>query len=126
VNEATEAVAILLVLTPDDGRPPELAKLSDARVVWTSFSMLDQAIDELLDDKYEVVSEREAFLLRALQTMLAEEGLLANPNDVVIVAARNAWPEYIKAGQDDCGIGWGYLTTEDTEVHRGRGWASLE
>ncbi|MDP1560535.1 MAG: hypothetical protein Q8M16_03975, partial [Pirellulaceae bacterium] len=86
LNEATEAVAILLVLTPDDGRPPELAKLNDARVAWTSFSILDQAIDELLDDKYEVVSEREAFLLRALQTMLAEEGLLANPNDVVIVA----------------------------------------
>ncbi|MDP1560525.1 MAG: hypothetical protein Q8M16_03925 [Pirellulaceae bacterium] len=40
------------------------------------------------------MSEREAFLLRALQTMLAEEGLLANPNDVVIVAAPNAWPEY--------------------------------
>lgn len=94
LNEATEAVAILLVLTPDDVRPAELAKLNDARVAWTSFSILDQAIDELLEDKYEVVSEREAFLLRALQTMLAEEGLLANPNDVVIVAARNAWPEY--------------------------------
>ncbi len=40
-------------------------------------------------------SEREAFfLLRALQTMLAEEELLANANDVVIVAARKAWPEY--------------------------------
>jgi len=25
---------------------------------------------------------------------LAEEGLLANANDVVVVAARNAWPEY--------------------------------
>lgn len=34
----------------------------------------------MLDDKYEVVSEREAFLLRALQTMLAEEKLLAKPN----------------------------------------------
>ncbi|MBL8889737.1 MAG: hypothetical protein JNL67_07140 [Planctomycetaceae bacterium] len=37
LNEATEAVAILLVLTPDDGRPPELAKLGDARVAWSSF-----------------------------------------------------------------------------------------
>ncbi|MDP1560528.1 MAG: hypothetical protein Q8M16_03940 [Pirellulaceae bacterium] len=51
LNEATEAVAILLVLTPDDVRPAELAKLSDARVAWTSFSILDQAIDELLEDK---------------------------------------------------------------------------
>ncbi len=48
----------------------------------------------MLDDKYEVVSEREAFLLRALQTMLAEEKLLANPKRCVIVAARSAWPEY--------------------------------
>jgi hypothetical protein len=43
VNEATEAVAILLVLTPDDGPPPELAKLNDVRVVWTSFSIPDRA-----------------------------------------------------------------------------------
>ncbi len=78
LDEATEAVALLLVLTPDDARPSELDKLNDPRVVWTSFTILDQAIDEMLDDKYEVVSEREAFLLRALQTMLAEEELLAN------------------------------------------------
>lgn len=94
LDKATEAVALLLVLTPDDVRPSELDQVNDPRVVWTSFSILDQAIDEMLDDKYEVVSEREAFLLRALQTMLAEEKLLANPNDVVIVAARSAWPEY--------------------------------
>ena len=75
VYEATEAGAILLVLTPDDGRPAELAKLNDARVAWTSFSILDQTIDELLEDKYEVVSEREAFLLRALQLKL-EAGAL--------------------------------------------------
>lgn len=94
MDEATEAVALLLVLTPDDVRPSELDKLNDPRVAWTSFTILDQAIVEMLDDKYEVVSEREAFLLRALLTMLAEEELMANANDVVIVAARKAWPEY--------------------------------
>jgi hypothetical protein len=94
LDQATEAVALLLVLTPDDSRPSELDKLNDPRVVWTSFLTLDQAIDEMLDDKYEVVSEREAFLLRALQNMLAEDNLLTNPNDVVIVAARSAWDEY--------------------------------
>ena len=94
LDTAKEAVAILIVLTPDDSRPEELDKLNDPRVAWTSFAILDQAIDEMLDDKYEVVSEREAFLLRALQNMLAEEKLLSNLNDVLVVAARSAWGEY--------------------------------
>jgi hypothetical protein len=94
LDEATESVALLLVLTPDDSRPAEVEESNDSRVVWASFAMLDQAIDEILDDNYEVVSEREAYLLRELQNMLAAEGLLTNSNDVVIVAARIAWPEY--------------------------------
>ena len=96
LDQATEATALLLVLTPDDTRPSELDKLNDPRIVWASFVILDQAIDEMLEDNEEVVSEREAFLLRELQKMLAEEGLLANANDVVVVAARSAWPEYQK------------------------------
>ncbi|WP_442505076.1 hypothetical protein SH528x_003847 [Novipirellula sp. SH528] len=57
-------------------------------------SLLDQAIDEMLEDSTEVVSEREAFLLRELQSKIEAEGLLAKPNDVVVVAARSAWKEY--------------------------------
>jgi len=94
LDQATEAVALLLVLTPDDSRPSEIDKLNDQRVVWTSFAILDQAIDEMLDDKYEVVSEREAFLLRGLQEMLVADNLVANSKDVLIVAARSAWDEY--------------------------------
>ena len=94
LDQSTETILILLVLTPDDIRPTILDKINDNRVVWTSFALLDQAIDEILSDKYEVVSEREAFLLRELQNMLAAEGLLANANDVAVVAARSAWPEY--------------------------------
>ncbi|WP_442508330.1 hypothetical protein SH528x_007299 [Novipirellula sp. SH528] len=94
LNEATESTALLLVLTPDDVRPTILEDIDDDRVVWTSFALLDQAINELLEDPKEVVSEREAFLLRELQVMLEAEGLLANPNDVVVVAARSAWDEY--------------------------------
>ena len=48
----------------------------------------------MLDDNREVVSEREAFLLRELQSMLEAEGLLAEPNDVVIVGAGQAWKTY--------------------------------
>jgi len=94
LGEGSEVMKLLLVLTPDHVRPSILDSLQDRRVVWTSFSTIDQAIDEMLDDKYEVVSEREAFLLRQLQNMLLAEGLLESPNDVVVVAARSAWPEY--------------------------------
>lgn len=94
LDEAAEAAVLLLVLTPDEARPTVLDELDDERVAWTSFALLDQAIDELLEDSKEVVSEREAFLLRELQAMLEAEGLLANPNDVVVVAARSAWQEY--------------------------------
>jgi hypothetical protein len=47
-----------------------------------------------LSDKQEVVSEREAFLLRHLQIMLVEEKLIGSQNDVVVIPARNAWTEY--------------------------------
>lgn len=94
LDEANEATRLLLVITPDDVRPEGLDSLKDERVVWCSFAFLDQAIDEMLEDKYEVISEREEYPLRELQNMLAAEGLLASTNDVVVVAARNAWPEY--------------------------------
>ncbi len=94
LDQAGETTALLLVLTPDDVRPSVLDDLSDDRVAWSSFSVLDQGIDEILDDPKEVVSERESFLLRELQAMFQAEGLLTNPNDVVIVAARSAWQEY--------------------------------
>lgn len=94
LDEANESTLILLVLTPDDACPSALEEIEDDRVAWASFTALDQAINELLEDPKEVISEREAFLLRELQSMLELEGLTASLNDTVIVAARNAWPEY--------------------------------
>ena len=94
LDSAKEQSAWLLILTPDDERPTLLDELGDDRAIWTSFALLCQAIDELLEDNKEVVSEREAFLLRELQSMLEAEGLLAEPNDVVVVAARRAWKTY--------------------------------
>ena len=95
LDTANESAKLLLVLTPDDSRPASLDNLNDdERVVWSSFTLLDQAINELLEDSSEVVSEREAFLFRELQAMFEAEGLLASPNDVVVVAARRAWQEY--------------------------------
>lgn len=94
LDKTSESTAKLLLLTPDDVEPASVRQVKDERLVWTGFTALDQAIDELLADKGEVVSEREAFLLRELQTMLVAEGLVASSNDVVIVAARRAWGEY--------------------------------
>ena len=94
LDKAKEFDRFLIVLTPDDVPPAALGSLQDDRLVWTSFSALDKAIDEMLEDKYEVVSEREEFLLRELQNMLDTENLLGSDKDVVVVAARDAWPEY--------------------------------
>jgi len=89
-----ESTRVLLVLTPDDHRPAVIEELREASVTWASFSTLDQAIEELIADKKEVISEREEFLLRELQTMLLEEALIGSTKDVLVVPARNAWPEY--------------------------------
>lgn len=94
LDNAKEQSQFLLVLTPDDERPKIGDEIKDQRMAWTSLALLDQAIDEMLADPHEVVSEREAFLLRELQNFFEAENLLASPNDVVIVAARQAWPEY--------------------------------
>ena len=94
LDEAKEQSALLLILTPDGERPALVDELGDERAIWASFALLSQAIDELLGENKEVVSEREAFLLRELQAMLEAEGLLADPNDIVIVAARRAWKTY--------------------------------
>lgn len=96
LDGANESITSLLVLTPDDARPAQIDEIADERVAWANFAALDQAIDELLDDSFEVVSEREAFLLREFQKMLQAEKLIANTKDVVVVPARSAWPEYQK------------------------------
>ncbi len=94
LHAGSEADKVLLVLTPDDTRPAALAELADPSIAWASFATLEQAIEELLKDPFEVISEREGFLLRELQAMLREEGLVLPANNVVVVPARDAWPEY--------------------------------
>ena len=102
VNQASETTVILLVLTPDDSKPIALERYEDANLVWSSFASLDQAINELMADPKEVVSDREAFLLRELQAMLEAEKLIPSANDVVVVAARTAWEEYNKLSAYIC------------------------
>ncbi len=88
----------LLVLTPDEEKPGGLTSFQgDERVVWYNFITLAGAVDEILSDEDYPPSEREAFLLREFVSMLREEGLLSKP-EVLVVAARHAWPEYKTLG----------------------------
>ncbi|MCL4552517.1 MAG: hypothetical protein M1305_03030 [Candidatus Marsarchaeota archaeon] len=94
LTKGSDREQYLLVLTPDPFDPIPDQETRDKRIVWTSFALLNQALEELLADLTEVISEREAYLLRELQKMLANEGLTIPPKDTVVVAARHAWPMY--------------------------------
>lgn len=88
----------LLVLTPDHVEPEACAILCKAGkpVVWSSFDDFSRAIDELLGDPSDPAMDREVFLLRELQAMFRRLNLVASSSEVLIVAARSAWPEYEK------------------------------
>ncbi len=85
----------LLVLTPDAGEPPVVAAVGGP-CVWTSFRHLADAIDTVLEDPAVVVGEHAVFLLRELQALFVEDGLLDPGADVVVVPARSAYPEYLE------------------------------
>jgi hypothetical protein len=87
----------LFVVTPDAERPSVLETLNDDRVIWFNFRAMSDAIDEILDVNTAFVGEQTRFLLRELQQLFAEDGLL-DVADTVIVAARLAWGEYSDHG----------------------------
>ncbi len=62
---------------------------------------MSDAIDEILDDTTTFVGEQTRFLLRELQQLFIEDGLL-DVADVVVVAARFAWDEYKDHGVYIC------------------------
>lgn len=84
----------LFVVTPDAAEPEVVGQLGDPRVVWFNFRSLHAAVDAALDDPLGTVSEQARFLLRELQALLVEDGLVDN-DDVVVVAARFAYTEYL-------------------------------
>jgi hypothetical protein len=85
----------LFVVTPDAEQPTAIAGLSDPRVVWFNFRSLHDAVDAAASDPTGTVSEQARFLLRELQALLVEDGLV-DSDDVVVVAARFAYPKYLK------------------------------
>ncbi len=84
----------LLVLTPDAVEPPAVRGM-DPRCSWCSFRQLSDAIDTVLADPGVVVGEHAVFLLRELQSLFADDGLLDPGADVVVLPARIAYPEYL-------------------------------
>jgi len=93
-DNSNEKTKRLLVLTPDTKQPTQIDEIKDPCITWASFASLNQAIDDLFEDKKEVISEREAFLLRELQTMLDNEELIGSSKNTLVIPARHAWPEY--------------------------------
>jgi hypothetical protein len=85
----------LFVVTPDPIEPAAVRELGNSRVVWFSFASLHDAIGHVLDAEVQVISERAEFLLRELQALLVDDGLLDH-DDVVVVAARVAYGEYLE------------------------------
>jgi hypothetical protein len=85
----------LFLLTPDADEPDAVAALDDPRLKWLNFKALSQAIDDLLGDDRELVSEKEELLLRELQALFEVDNLLGDPRGVVVVPAGRAYGEYL-------------------------------
>lgn len=88
----------LIVITPDGGVPQpcrELVARHAPFVVWCNFVTLNDAIAAALADRNLLIDERSSYLLRELQNMYIEEGLI-DQNDVVIIPAKDAYDEYKK------------------------------
>jgi hypothetical protein len=71
-----------------------VTELNNSRIVWFSFKLLHDAIEVVLSDQRETVSEQTRYLLRELQALFVEDVLLSR-REVVVVAARSAYPEYL-------------------------------
>ncbi len=92
----------LFVVTPDIDEPPAIAQVGDSRVRWISFRALSQAIDDLLGDDRELVSELERLLLRELQALFEVDGLLGDPRQVLVVPAASAYGHYLQLSAYMC------------------------
>lgn len=96
---ANSTNATLVYLTPHHSKPKIL---QDINIVWKSFQDLHNLIAELLEEPTLILSVRDQFLLRNLQDLFTESNLLPTTDEVLIVAAKIAWPAYQKYGVYVC------------------------
>jgi len=95
--------AYLIILTPDPACPGVVENISgeDSIVVWCSFNQINNIINDLFETGSEVISEKDAFLLKNFQMLLDHENLLSQP-EVLIVPARFAWSHYLNTSSYVC------------------------
>jgi len=95
--------AYLVILTPDPACPSVVENISskDPRVVWCSFNQINNIINDFFENGSEVISEKDAFLLKNFQMLLDHENLLSQP-EVLIVPARFAWSHYLNTSSYVC------------------------
>jgi hypothetical protein len=99
LNSPEQGDSFLLALTPDRTKPGVVDSIKHPlkeRLRWSSFAALNETIDDMLRDEKDVISEREQFLLREFQKLLADTNLLEPEKNVVVIAARIAWDSYQK------------------------------
>lgn len=96
LNPPEQGDSFVLALTPDQTKPGVIDGINNDRLRWASFAALNNSIEGVLKDEKDVISEREAFLLREFQKLMVDEGLLEPEKNVVVVAARVAWNTYQK------------------------------
>jgi hypothetical protein len=91
----------LFVVTPDPEPPATLGQFDEPRLMWFNFRTLHDVLERILVDPSSGISEQQRFLLRELQLLLIEDGLVDN-DDVVVVAARVAYGEYLEGSLYIC------------------------
>jgi hypothetical protein len=100
-NLGSEGDERLFVITPDAEQPAVVSTLGDRRLIWFNFRSLYDALERSAVDPVGDVSEQNRFLLRELEALMVDDGLVDN-DDVVVVAARFAYPEYLARGLYIC------------------------
>jgi len=99
-NLTDEGEERLFIVTPDVDQPGVVAALRNPKAVWFNFRSLYDAIDATVGDPAGM-SEQARFLLRELQALLVDEGLI-DTDELVVVAARFAYPEYLERSAYIC------------------------
>jgi hypothetical protein len=102
LGEARTSHNRLVLLTPDVDPPGVVAELQDDRLVWASFKGLADAILRVVAEAGETVNDRSRYLLGELIQLFREDGLLEPAQDVIVVAARWAYPAYLDCAAYVC------------------------
>ena len=98
----------LILLTPHLDDPTKTFEKEElkSKVTWANFDKVVETIDEILKDPL-LLQDREVFLMDQLKDFITKMGLLKedNTDQVLIIPAKRAWPNYEKFGIYRCQVG---------------------